>query len=216
MVIKVAVIVFPGTNCYIETKKAIELAGLQAVFIWGENPQTKIKNKFQAVVIPGGFSYGDYLIAGKMAALSPVFDELKELSEKDFPILGICNGFQILCESGILTGTFLMNKGTKFICKWLEIKVEDINTPFTCAMEKGEVLKMMIAHKYGNFYSEKKPNIVFTYSVNPNGSIYDIAGISSPRGNVVGLMPHPERSIYCGNTAGLKFFLSLKKWLTYS
>lgn len=211
---KVGIIIFPGTNCNIETKKAVESAGFEAEYIWHEE-KGKAK-KFGAVIIPGGFSYGDYLRAGKMAVFSPVMEDIIEMSEKGNPILGICNGFQILCESKVLPGTLLMNIGTKFICRWVELEVVDNQTPFTCAMQKGERIKMPIAHRFGNyFYENEEPNVVLRYVSNPNGSKDSIAGISNAKKNVVGLMPHPERASFkfLGSEDGMKIFKSLKKWL---
>lgn len=211
--IKVGVIVFPGTNCNIETKRAIEKAGLEAEYIWHE--ENKIPKDVKGIVIPGGFSYGDYLEAGKIASFSPIMQSVSEVSQKGMPIIGICNGFQILCMSNLLEGALIMNKKGKFISLWTEIIVEDNQTPFTCDMKKGETLKMPIAHKFGNyFYRNKKPKIIFRYKENPNGSLDDIAGISSPNGNIVGLMPHPERATGIISQDGLKIFSSLKKWLS--
>ncbi len=216
---KVAVIIFPGTNCNIETKKAIETVGLQSDQVWYEDvKKAKDIAKYQAIVLPGGFSFGDYLRAGKLSSLFPVMEIVKERSEDGTPILGICNGFQILCESGILPGAFLMNISTKFTCKWIDIKVVDNETPFTYMMEKDEVLKLPVAHKHGNyFFSEPAPTVVFRYLDNPNGSKDDIAGICTKRKNVVGLMPHPERACHksLGSEDGLKIFASLKKWLSH-
>lgn len=214
---KFGVIIFPGTNCNIETFRAIELAGLSPVYLWHED-RVKNGDDFAGFVLPGGFSYGDYLKAGKIASFSPIIESLKEILEKkDVPVIGICNGFQILCESGILPGTLLQNSGIKFVSKWVEIEVIDNETPFTCGLKKGEKLKMLVAHKFGNyFYRDEKPNVVFRYVENPNGSKDDIAGICSDRKNVVGLMPHPERAVekILGSEDGMKIFLSLKKWLS--
>jgi phosphoribosylformylglycinamidine synthase len=208
----VAVLVFPGTNCNIETKRAVELVGLEAEYVWHEE---KNLNKFSAFIIPGGFSYGDYLRAGKLASLSPVVDSLIKFIQKGYPVLGICNGFQILCELGVLPGALIMNANTKFISRWVELEVENIDTPFTCTFKEGEKIKLPIAHKFGNYFPQKgkEPKVIFRYCENPNGSFDSIAGISS--GNVVGLMPHPERAVYkfLGSDDGLKIFLSLRTWL---
>jgi len=209
---QVAILVFPGTNCNIETKRAVELVGFDAQYVWHED---KNLNKFAAFIIPGGFSYGDYLRAGKLASLSPVVDSLIEFIHKGYPVLGICNGFQILCELGILPGALIMNVNTKFISKWVELEVENTDSPFTCVFKKGERIKLPIAHKFGNYFIERedKVNVAFRYLENPNGSFDSIAGVLS--GNVLGLMPHPERAVhkFLGSDDGLKIFLSLKTWL---
>lgn len=211
--ITVGVIVFPGTNCNIETKRAIEKVGLKALYIWHE--EKKIPKEIKSIVIPGGFSYGDYLEAGKIASFSPIMQEVSEAGQKGMPIVGICNGFQILCSSNLLEGTLIMNKKGKFISSWTEIIVEDTQTPFTCNMGKGDILKMPIAHKFGNyFYRGKKPRVIFRYKENPNGSADDIAGISSPKGNIIGMMPHPERATGLISQDGLKIFSSIKKWFS--
>lgn len=212
--VKVGVLVFPGTNCNIETKKALEEVGFESVYIWHE--EKKVSKDIKAFVIPGGFSYGDYLEAGKMATFSAIMHELKELSQKGIPILGICNGFQILCMSGILEGALLMNKEGKFISRWVDISVENDQTPFTCELKKGEILRMPIAHKFGNYFYRDKSKIkqVFKYKENPNGSLEDIAGISSTSENVVALMPHPERAMGLVSSDGRRIFLSLKKWFS--
>jgi len=188
---KVAILVFPGTNCNIETKRAVELAGFDAQYVWYED---KNLNKFSAFIIPGGFSYGDYLRAGKLASLSPVVDSLIEFIQKGYPVLGICNGFQILCELGILPGALIMNANTKFISRWVELEVENTDSPFTCVFKKGERIKLPIAHKFGNYFMgrEEKVSVAFRYLENPNGSFDRIAGVLF--GNVLGLMPHPERA----------------------
>lgn len=211
--IKIGVLIFPGTNCNIETKRALEKAGLEATYIWHE--EDKIPKDIKGIVIPGGFSYGDYLEAGKIASLSPIMRNVSEAGQKGMPIIGICNGFQILCASNLLEGTFIMNMKGKFISRWAEIIVEDTDTPFTCDIKKGDILKMPIAHKFGNyFYRNKKPRVIFRYKENPNGSADDIAGISSPKGNIVGMMPHPERATGLISQDGLKIFLSIKKWFS--
>lgn len=209
---KIAVLVFPGTNCNMETKKAIETVGLEVEYIWHE--EKDISKDIKAVVIPGGFSYGDYLEAGKMATFSPIMYRVKELAYKGFPVLGICNGFQVLCASGLLEGTLLMNKNGKFISKWVYVSVEETQTPFTCNIQKGDVLRLPIAHKYGNYYYRNRNgfHIVFKYRENPNGSMDDIAGITSPKGNIVALMPHPERAMGNISDDGKKLFSSLRKW----
>lgn len=211
---KVGIVVFPGTNCNIETKKAVEDVGLEAEYIWHEEP--KLPKDIKAVIIPGGFSYGDYLEAGKMAVFSPIMREIAEMSQKDLIVLGICNGFQVLCSSGLLEGTLIMNKNGKFISKWVTVYVDDNQTPFTCEMQKGETLRLPIAHKFGNYFyrNSTRFRVTFRYRENPNGSMDDIAGISSIRGNIVALMPHPERATGLVSTDGKKLFSSLRRWLS--
>lgn len=214
--IKIGIVVFPGTNCNIETKKSFEIVGFDAIYIWHE--EKKISKDIKAFVIPGGFSYGDYLEAGKIASFSPVMQEIKERIYEGVPVLGICNGFQILCMSGIFECALLMNKNGKFISRWVFLQVENDQTPFTCYMKKGDIIKLPIAHKFGNFFYRNKNGFIptFKYIENPNGSMDDIAGISNPARNVVALMPHPERAIRpeLGSEDGLKIFLSLKKWFS--
>ena len=205
----VAIIQFPGTNCDIDTYRVFnELLDVEPTLIWHE--KTTDLERFDAIVLPGGFSYGDRLRAGIIAAYSPVIKQLKKLSLKGKPIIGICNGFQILVESGLLPGALLTNSNLKFICKWIDLKVET-NNLFTNSFQSNSIIRMPIAHNEGRYYVseeklqelERNNQIVLRYSDsegntsidnNPNGSISNIAAVSNSDGNVLGMMPHPERA----------------------
>ena len=205
----VAIIQFPGTNCDIDTYRVFnELLDVEPTLIWHE--KTTDLERFDAIVLPGGFSYGDRLRAGIIAAYSPVIKQLKKLSLKGKPIIGICNGFQILVESGLLPGALLTNSNLKFICKWVDLKVET-NNLFTNSFQSNSIIRMPIAHNEGRYYVseeklqelERNNQIVLRYSDsegntsidnNPNGSISNIAAVSNSDGNVLGMMPHPERA----------------------
>ncbi len=190
---RVGIIKFPGTNCDLDVKRVVEkIAGLEARIVWFKRFK---QEEFDAIVIPGGFSYGDWLRAGAIAARSPAMREVERAAEDGKPVLGICNGFQILVEACLLPGALLSNDPPRFICKWVRVKVENVKTAFTREYQEGEVVSMPIAHAEGRFYAEGPINVVFRYhGENPNGSLNAIAGVSNDRGNVVGLMPHPERS----------------------
>jgi len=204
-----AIIQFPGTNCDIDTYRVFnELLDIEPTLIWHE--KTTDLEKYDAIVLPGGFSYGDRLRAGVIAAYSPIIKQLKKLSLKGKPIIGICNGFQILVESGLLPGALLTNSNLKFICKWVDLKVET-NNLFTNSFQSNSIIRMPIAHNEGRYYVseeklqelERNKQIVLRYSDsegntsmdnNPNGSISNIAAVSNSDGNVLGMMPHPERA----------------------
>ncbi|BAA31082.1 227aa long hypothetical phosphoribosylformylglycinamidine synthase I [Pyrococcus horikoshii OT3] len=222
IMVKFAVIVFPGTNCDFETVEAIKRAGGEAERVWYKQ---SVKD-YDGVVIPGGFSYADYLRAGAIAARQKVMEEIRELAEEGRPILGICNGFQILTEANLLPGALRPNKIPRFLCKWVHLKVVDVETPFTYLYEEGEVVRMPIAHAEGNYYIDNpsKVRIVFQYSdekgsiteeANPNGSVLNIAGVTNKQGNVLGMMPHPERASdrFLGSEDGLKVFKSIVEWM---
>ncbi|AFK21954.1 phosphoribosylformylglycinamidine synthase I [Pyrococcus sp. ST04] len=217
-----AVIVFPGTNCDFETVDAIRKAGGEAERVWYKE---SIKD-YDGVVLPGGFSYADYLRAGAIAARQKIIEEVRELAENGSPVLGICNGFQILTEAGLLPGALRPNKIPRFICKWVNLRVMDTETAFTSLYEPGEIIRMPIAHAEGNYYVDDpyKVRIVFQYSdesgkvdeeSNPNGSVMNIAGVANEKGNVLGMMPHPERAsdIFLGSEDGLKVFRSMVEWV---
>ncbi|WP_188201436.1 phosphoribosylformylglycinamidine synthase I [Thermococcus camini] len=219
--VRFAVVVFPGTNCDFETERAIRKAGAEAERVWYK---TSLKD-FDGVVLPGGFSYADYLRAGAIAARQEIMEEVKEFAREGRPVLGICNGFQILTEAGLLPGALRPNKNPRFLCKWVHLRVEDTQTPFTSLYEPGEVIRMPIAHAEGNYYVDdpSKVRIVFQYSdergniteeANPNGSLANIAAITNERGNVLGTMPHPERASdrFLGSEDGLKLFRSMVEW----
>jgi phosphoribosylformylglycinamidine synthase len=212
-----AVIVFPGSNCDVDMYHAVKDAlGCEAEYVWHD--ETSLAG-FDGVLLPGGFSYGDYLRCGAMSALSNIIPAVKQAAEEGKPVLGVCNGFQILTEIGLLPGVLLRNRGIKFICKFTDLQVENNDTMFTKLYEKGERVSIPIAHGEGNYCADdetlaqlKRENrIVFTYAENPNGSAENIAGIVNERGNVLGMMPHPERAVedLLGGADGLKLFKSI-------
>jgi phosphoribosylformylglycinamidine synthase subunit PurQ / glutaminase len=206
---KFAVIVFPGSNCDHDAYYAAkEVLGQDARFVW--HKETDLHGA-DVVILPGGFSHGDYLRTGAIARFSPVMDAVKKFASEGGPVLGICNGFQILLEAGLLPGAMLRNRELKFRCEHVHIRVEQTDTPFTRACRPEQVLRIPIAHGEGNYFTtpdelrklEQNRQIVFRYvnasgvatdEANPNGSIASIAGICNERRNVVGLMPHPERA----------------------
>ncbi|MGE7920716.1 phosphoribosylformylglycinamidine synthase subunit PurQ [Viridibacillus sp. NPDC093762] len=219
---KFAVLVFPGSNCDLDMYHAIkDELGEEAEYVWHD---TKDLSSYDGILLPGGFSYGDYLRCGAIARSSNVMTEVVKAAEAGKPILGVCNGFQILTEAGLLPGALLRNKNLKFMCRTVDLKVVNNNTQFTNQYAKDEVIKVPIAHGEGNYYCDEdtlqslKDNnqIVFTYSSeNPNGSLEDIAGIVNERGNVLGMMPHPERAVneLIGGSDGLAVFKSIvKQW----
>ena len=219
---KFAVLVFPGSNCDIDMYHAIkDELGEEVEYVW--HAETSLEG-FDGVLVPGGFSYGDYLRCGAMANQSNVMKALKDFAAAGKPVLGVCNGFQILTEAGLLPGALLRNKNLKFMCRTVQLKVQNNETLFTKNYESGEVIHIPIAHGEGNYYcdeetlAELKANnqIVFTYEGdNPNGSLEDIAGIINKEGNVLGMMPHPERAAneIVGGADGLKLFKSIvKQW----
>ena len=224
---KFGIIVFPGSNCDADCYRAVkDVLGHKAEYIWHDS---KSIMKYDTIIIPGGFSYGDYLRTGAIARFSGVMDKMKEFaSRKNKFIIGICNGFQILLEAGLLPGAMLMNTNLKFICKYVNIRVENTNTPFTFGLKYGQVLRIPIAHNEGNYYCDdknlnaliKNDRIAFRYcdekgnvnaESNPNGSLYNIAGICNKKSNVLGMMPHPERSMIkeLGSEDGRFIFESL-------
>ncbi|MFH1542627.1 MAG: phosphoribosylformylglycinamidine synthase subunit PurQ [bacterium] len=197
---KFGVIVFPGSNCDQDCFDVIKNVLKEEVeFIWHKNTSFK---DFDCIIIPGGFSYGDYLRCGAIANFSPIMAAVKEFANNGGLVIGICNGFQILLESGLLPGAMLRNKDLHFICKFVELNVEATDTPFTSKYKKGQKLQIPIAHNEGNYYIDEKGlaelkknnQIVFRYTNNPNGAVDDIAGIVNMNRNVLGMMPHPERS----------------------
>lgn len=225
---RIAVIIFPGSNCdhdvYYSFKKILNKA---TDFVW--HRETNLNN-YDIIVLPGGFSYGDYLRCGAIARFSPVMQEVLTKSKKGVKILGICNGFQILTESGLLPGALIKNDNQKFVCKSVNLKVENNKTIFTHLCKQGDILTIPIAHGEGNYYCDpetlaalqQEKQIVFRYcdlegntdaAANPNGSINNIAGIINKEGNILGMMPHPERRAdkLLGNDDGLRVLLSLIK-----
>ena len=219
---KFAVLVFPGSNCDIDMFHAIkDELGEEVEYVW--HTATSLEG-FDAALVPGGFSYGDYLRCGAMANQSNVMKALKDFAAAGKPVLGVCNGFQILTESGLLPGALLRNKNLKFMCRTVQLKVENNKSLFTNAYEAGEIINIPIAHGEGNYYCDEETfaslkannQIAFTYyGDNPNGSLADIAGITNETGNVLGMMPHPERAAneIVGGADGLKLFKSIvKQW----
>ena len=206
---KFAVIEFPGSNCDHDAYHAARhVLGHDAEFVW--HKETDLRGA-DVVVLPGGFSYGDYLRTGAIARFSPVMQEVRRFADAGGPVIGICNGFQVLLEAGFLEGALLRNRGLKFLCRHVHVRVEQTGTPFTCASSEGQVLRLPIAHGEGRYFTapetvaalEANRQVVFRYcdaagaaddAGNPNGSLHAIAGVCNRRRNVVGLMPHPERA----------------------
>jgi len=214
---KFGVIVFPGSNCDHDAFYAVSHnLGQQAEFIWHDSTSL---GDVDAVILPGGFSYGDYLRCGAIAKFSPVMAAIKKFAAEGGPVLGVCNGFQILVESGLLPGALLRNRSLHFICREVGLRVETVDSPFTNAARKGATLRMPIAHGEGCYYAEERTldeleaedRVAFRYLDNPNGSLRDIAGILNRERNVLGMMPHPERATepLMGSSDGLAVFHSL-------
>jgi phosphoribosylformylglycinamidine synthase subunit PurQ / glutaminase len=216
---KFAVLVFPGSNCDIDCFKAVEeTIGQSVEYVW--HTATDL-SAYDCVLVPGGFSYGDYLRCGAIARFAPVMNALVEAANAGTYVLGICNGFQILTEAGLLPGALIRNQGLKFRCHPALLSVENNETPFTRDYAKGEIINIPIAHGEGNYYCdeatlaglEANKQIVFRYQAgaNPNGSVSDIAGVSNQAGNVIGMMPHPERAVseLLGSADGKRMFTSI-------
>jgi phosphoribosylformylglycinamidine synthase len=204
---KFGVIVFPGSNCDHDAfYAASQNLGQQAEFIWHDSTSL---GSVDAVILPGGFAYGDYLRCGAIAKFSPVMQAVKRFAAEGGPVLGICNGFQVLVEAGMLPGALIRNRGLKFICRELRLQVATTQSPFTNAAKRGQVLRVPMAHGEGCYYAEDR--VAFRYLENPNGSLRDIAGILSRERNVMGMMPHPERASdpLMGSSDGLVVFESL-------
>lgn len=218
---KFAVIVFPGSNCDVDMYHAVkDELGEEVEYVWHTADNL---DEYDAVLLPGGFSYGDYLRCGAIAHYSNVMAAVKKAAEAGKPVLGVCNGFQILVESGLLPGALIRNQNLKFMCRPVELRVQNNNTMFTSQYEAGEIITIPIAHGEGNYYCDEETlkkleannQIAFRYASNPNGSLFDIAGIVNEKGNVLGMMPHPERAVdeLLGGADGLKMFRSiLKHW----
>ena len=198
---KAAVIVFPGSNCDRDCKVAVERStGAKVEMVW--HGDTELPQGLDLIVLPGGFSYGDYLRCGAMAALSPIMREVKAAAERGVATVGICNGFQILCESHLLLGALLRNEKLKYVCRPVELEVTNAQTRFTAGYGGRREVTMTVGNGEGNFFADEatldrlegEGQVVFRYRDNPNGSARDIAGIVNARGNVLGLMPHPDRA----------------------
>lgn len=198
---KAAVIVFPGSNCDRDCKVAIERsAGARVEMVWHQ--ETSLPDDLDLVVLPGGFSYGDYLRCGAMAAQSPIMKDVVKAAGDGMAVVGICNGFQVLCEAGLLPGALLRNEKLKYICKPVELDIVNSQTRFTAEFGEQREAVMTVGNGEGNFFADEETldrlegegQVAFRYKDNPNGSARDIAGIMNPKGNVLGLMPHPDRS----------------------
>ncbi|WP_395671252.1 phosphoribosylformylglycinamidine synthase subunit PurQ [Phenylobacterium sp.] len=198
---KAAVVVFPGSNCDRDCKVAIERAtGADVAMVW--HGDTELPKGLDLVVLPGGFSYGDYLRCGAMASLSPIMGEVKAAAERGVATVGICNGFQILCEVGLLPGALLRNAGLKYVCKPIDLEVTNAQTRFTAGYQGRREVAMTVGNGEGNFFADEttldrlegEGHVVFRYLDNPNGSARNIAGIVNTKGNVLGMMPHPDRA----------------------
>ena len=216
MTATVGIVVFPGSNCEQDCERALRLVGADPVLVWHQERHLPDVN---AIVLPGGFAHGDYLRTGAIARFSPVMDAVRRHADAGGLVIGICNGFQILCEAGMLPGALRKNAGLKFLCKWTELRVENATTPFTSRTQPGQILKVPINHFEGNWYCDAaeldrlrdNDQIVLRYADNPNGSLDDVAGICNERGNVLGLMPHPERAseAVLGSADGALIFTSM-------
>ena len=216
MTTRVGVVLFPGTNCEFDTADAVRLVGGEPVVLWH---QDRSVGDVDAIVVPGGFAHGDYLRPGAIARFSPVMSAVAEFAAGGGPVVGICNGFQVLTEAGLLPGALQKNAGLKFVCAPAKVRVETTTTPLTAGAEVGQVLEVPVNHFEGNYTCapetlaelRAEDRIVFRYLDNPNGSVDDIAGICNAGRNVVGLMPHPERatSPLLGSVDGLVLWGSL-------
>jgi phosphoribosylformylglycinamidine synthase I len=223
---KFGIVTFPGSNGdYDAYRGVIEALGEQAVYLWHKDHDLQ---SVDVVILPGGFSYGDYLRAGAIARFSPIMTEVRAHAERGAPVLAICNGFQVACEAGLLPGALLRNNSLKFVCAPVSLRVENSATMFTSGYDAKEIVTLPIAHGDGRYSAdedtlhrlEKEGQVVFRYApdslqaeeaYNPNGSMHDIAGIVSARGNVLGMMPHPERAVdpLLGPADGLPLFESI-------
>ena len=224
------VVVFPGSNCDHDCYHVLKhVLGQGCEFVWHESQDV---DRFDCIVLPGGFSYGDYLRTGSIASLSPITESVKDYASRGGPVIGICNGFQVLVEAGLLPGALIRNSSLKFVCRWVNIRVENNDTIFTNNLKIGDVLRIPVAHGDGNYFcteddlkslTENK-QIVFKYcdaesrttpDSNPNGSLHNIAGICNKEGNVLGMMPHPERCAeeLLSGTDGRLIFESVISWL---
>lgn len=219
-----AVIVFPGSNCDRDMRVAFENAGAKVSMVWHKD--TEMPAGVDVIGIPGGFSFGDYLRCGAIAANSPICRSVIAHAEKGGYVLGICNGFQVLTETGLLPGVLLRNAGLKYVCKAVDLTVETADSAFTSCYEKGETTTIPIAHHDGNYYADDatlarlnaEDRVAFRYVRNPNGAREDIAGILSENRRVLGMMPHPERMAdpIHGNTEGRKLFEGLVNQLAHA
>lgn len=218
---RIGVVTFPGSLDDADALRAVRLAGATPVPLWHASDSL---GEVDAIILPGGFSYGDYLRCGAIARFAPIMSEVVRAANAGMPVLGICNGFQVLCESHLLPGAMIRNEGRKFICRQERLRVESIDTTWTCDFTAGQEITIVLKNGEGNYQAdpetlkklEDNNQVVFRYLDNPNGSRNDIAGITNERGNVVGLMPHPEHSVEALTSQtldGLKFFSSVRRFL---
>ena len=217
-----AVIQFPGSNCDRDTLEVLrDNMKIEAKLVWHNEFKDDV---YDAVILPGGFSFGDHLRGGIIAAHSPAMEGVRKMAKEGKPVLGICNGFQILIESELLPGSLLRNSSLKFVCKWMDLQVDNVDTAFTCAFERGEKVRMPIAHNEGRFFAEDQllgslradDRVLLHYlNENPTGTSEGIVSISNEDGNVVGMMSHPERASddLLGGTDGLRVFGSMLEWM---
>ena len=214
---KFGVVVFPGSNCDYDCYHVLKhVLNKDTDFVWHKDGDV---SKYDCIVLPGGFSYGDYLRTGAIARFSPVMNAVQKHAQKGKLVIGICNGFQILLEAGLLPGAMLRNQSLQFVCKFVDLRVESVDSPFTRKTKKGETLRIPVAHGEGNYFADaatiqelnKNSQVLVRYVDNPNGSLEDIAGICNKQRNVFGLMPHPERASEkeMGSTDGLQIFKSI-------
>ncbi len=217
----IGVLQFPGSNCDLDVMRAlVDVVKTDAKLVFFKEQSL---SGLEGLVIPGGFSYGDHLRAGAIAAKMPIMEEVKAMVRDGKPVLGICNGFQILCDSGLLPGTLTKNINMKFICKWVDLDVANRSSVFMQKYKRNERIRMPIAHGEGRYYCDEKTlrglqnndQIAFRYRDNPNGSVDDIAGICNKEGNVMGLMPHPERCSenILGGTDGRRIFEAMVEYI---
>jgi phosphoribosylformylglycinamidine synthase subunit PurQ / glutaminase len=214
--LKIGVTIFPGSNCDRDALHAVERMGAEPVELWHADADLKGSD---AVIVPGGFSYGDYLRPGAIARFANVMAPLEDFARSGGPILGVCNGFQVLTEAHLLPGALLRNTGMRFVCRRIRVRVETTGTPWTSSCEPGEELTLPVAHNEGNYFAdpstlvqlEDEDRVVLRYLDNPNGSMNDIAGICNEGRNVVGIMPHPERvsDSLLGSEEGMRILRSV-------
>ena len=219
---RAAVVTFPGSNCDRDMAVALERAsGTPALRVW--HGDSDLPERLDFIALPGGFSYGDYLRSGAMAANSPIMRAVKREAERGVPVLGVCNGFQVIAEAGLLPGALMRNAGQRFVCRDAQLKVENTQTRFTAGYAAGETITIPVAHHDGNYFADEATldalegddRVVFRYAHATNGSRRDIAGIVNESGTVLGMMPHPERAIEAahGGTDGRRLFESLARSL---
>lgn len=218
---KWAVVVFPGSNCDEDAAAAVRrVTGDSVDMVWHS---TEDLNRYDAIILPGGFSYGDYLRSGAIARFSPVLEGVRKAAATGTLVLGICNGFQVLTEAGLLPGGLLRNDHLQFHCELVELRVENADLPFTSGYQVGDIIRIPIAHGEGRYYVDQTAltamqanrRVAFTYVGNVNGSLANIAGVVNAQGNVLGLMPHPERAVvdWMGSTDGCRMFESMARYV---